>query len=349
MKKLLLLVVMLTVLTACVNRTNRPGANPQPDADASIAMEPDKGWLSESAEYLKPSQSQSDTLQALVDVSNALQMLHNAMSDFERWVRFGRDVKGVALKNKYQLISDARLRNAVQSYLLRIDRLVDTKLDDEEARYMVYLDADEAYFELDSLLVTDYNVTHFAQLDTAAFEKLLDPKRVLPDYEQIEKEYGAGNEQLASRLKARFKSAKNIDERCVLAIALAHVSDEEDDEGLHIAVPCLLECMLADEYSVYLRDVWRTWRTLVQFANGASKDSDLFNQCFNRARMRCLATIYKAIEQHVEPVSLAINDFLMMSADENIFRYGAYGLGNQNIVEYYTIFPERYPSGDGDE
>lgn len=347
MKKLLPIVVLVMALANCVNQS---GAKPQSSSEAKIVMEPDEGWLSETAEYLTPAKPKSVTLQMLADVCNALQMLHNARSDFECWVRFGEDVSGVALKNKFPIITDARLRNAVQSYLLRIDRLVDPTIDDEEARYMVYLEADEAYLELDSLLATDYNVTRFTQIDTAAFVKLLDPKRVLPDYEQIEKEYGAGNEQLAATLKARFNNAKSIDERCLLAIALAHVSDEDDDdEAVHIAVPYLLQCMLADEYSVFLRDVWRTWRTLVQFANGASRDSDLLNQCFNRARMRCLNTIYKAIEQHVEPTALAINDFLMLSADDNIYRYGAFGLGNQNFVEYFTIFPERYGSDDDEQ
>jgi len=39
---------------------------------------------------------------------------------------------------------------------------------------------------------------------------------------------------------------------------------------------------------------------------------------------------------------MAINQFLILSAHDDIYRYGYFQYGNQNMTEKWNLFPERY-------
>ena len=57
--------------------------------------------------------------------------------------------------------------------------------------------------------------------------------------------------------------------------------------------------------------------------------------------MVCANTILQHIVSNPDDI-MAINQFLTLSFTDNIYRYGAYPSGNQNILEAIDIFPEKY-------
>jgi len=338
---LLLIAMVITTYVACVPKHGTKALT----AAFSIEYEPDDGPLSEQDFYFTATSALTDpTLRDLVDVCNAHAIMHNARSDFEYWVRFGVITPGTIMSAKPDVIADTKLRGAVRRYLLQVSALIDTTADADN-RIDALDQAFLAYRTLDSIIAVDYNVDRYVRLDDTTYWKHYDKSRVDKNYDQIEAKFGSNDGQLISMLRLAFARTKDIDRKCVIALELAHVTDATDDAGISVAAPLLLQCMQQGQYSIYLMEVWWTWRTLVQLAHGASKDADLLNQCFNKAKMVCLYTILQEVER-TSGDRFAINELLVLSSIENIYRYGAFAFGNQNLVDYYQIFPEWFDDGD---
>lgn len=315
-----------------------------------FAYAPDDGPLCEQDIYFVTDMELSNRmLRDMADVCNAFAIMHAAMSDFECWVRFDVYTDATLLAARSSVIADKQLREQVFRYLQQMASLIDTTMFAEEDHFDAMNEAWQLYCDLDSAIVVGHHVENYGALDDSTFWSHYDKSVKVPDYADIKQQFGSDDQQLSNRLISCFDKAKDIDQKCIYALALAHVSDSTTDDGYNIAVPFLLSCMHSGKYSIYLCEVWRTWRTLVQRAHGASKDSDLLNQCFNRVRMTCLQTILRQIAVTGGDI-LAVNNFLVMSSVENIHRYGVFPYGNQNIMEYFELFPERCPDlGGGDE
>ena len=295
-----------------------------------------------------PVELSTPALKEMADVCNVFAIMHCAYSDYESWVRMDIDGTREALwAVRYSAIANPELRAATAHYVQGLCALIDTT-QTEEQHFESFNEAITLYDELDSLICTDYNLDHFGQLSEDEYWQAYDKSNVLIDIADIEERYGTDDNFTYQNLQNRFKNARSIDEKCVLAIAMAHVTDSIDDEGQSIAIAPLRECLESDQYSIYLLEAWRTWRTLIQYSQGASRDSEIYNAFYNKMRMRCLNATFKQIAEHNDDMP-AINIFLMLNAVDNICRYGPYPFGNQNMVEYYEMFPEKFSDMMGDD
>ena len=336
MKKILpflLIFIAITTYVACMPKHVTKAEN----TEFAIGYEPDDGPLSEQEFYLDTAAWSGPTLRTLVDICNAHAVLHNAWSDFECWVRFNMFSPATIMAARPEVIADPKLRSAVRRYLQELSALIDTTADPAR-RYGTLFQAISVYDALDSFIADNYNVDRFVRLDEETYWKQYDKRRIDKNYDQIEQQFASNDNQLNMRLKYDFAHAGDIDHKCVIALELAHVTDLTDDDGVSVAAPLLLQCLQAGQYSIYLMEVWCTWRTLVQHAHGSSKDSDLLNQCFNKAKMACLRTILREVAR-TGGDKFAVKD--RFEQQDDTFMYG-----NQNVVDYCNIFPERFPDGD---
>ena len=62
---------------------------------------------------------------------------------------------------------------------------------------------------------------------------------------------------------------------------------------------------------------------------------------YNDYRNICCSTVLVYIEKHPQDIK-AINEFLVMACKNNILREGEFDYGNQNAIEKYYLFPEKY-------
>ncbi|MAO71585.1 MAG: hypothetical protein CMD02_03630 [Flavobacteriales bacterium] len=118
-----------------------------------------------------------------------------------------------------------------------------------------------------------------------------------------------------------------------------------DEDGLligeKVALEKYLELLEKKEYSLYLFEAWRKWRSVYQYQNGSSKFSFINNDLYNNKRKEISFFILDFIKNNPQD-DLAINQFLLFATQENILRFGPYDYGNQNALEMYNLFPEKY-------
>lgn len=147
------------------------------------------------------------------------------------------------------------------------------------------------------------------------------------------------------QLLSMIDSATDMNRRCVYAIEYAHSS--QDGPYFIDAIPVLVNIMNTGEYSPFLYDVWRTWRTMQAAHMGMSRDSAIPNLQYNALRRTVANTMLNHIIEHPDDAE-AIRAFLYLSACANINRYCDFPFGNQNFEEQMVIFPEFVYSIIGD-
>lgn len=154
-----------------------------------------------------------------------------------------------------------------------------------------------------------------------------------------------GKKNMVNELKAKYGKAKDFNAQCIYAIELAHAyeTDREEwyDKGINPATSIMESLMQARKYSPYLFKLWQTWRVLYQNCKGYSKDSAIPNDIYNKYRNICASTILSYIEKHPNDL-MAVNEFLLISYEKNVLREGDFSYGNQNAVDEYYLFPEKY-------
>ena len=151
---------------------------------------------------------------------------------------------------------------------------------------------------------------------------------------------------MVKELLQKYKSAKDFDACCIYAIELGHAYEADmdawkGDEYQNPAIPIMETLMKEKKYSLYLNELWQKWRVLYQDSKGASKDSEIPNWLYNDYRNMCCSTVLAYIEKHPQDIK-AINEFLVMACKNNILREGEFDYGNQNAIEKYYLFPEKY-------
>ena len=125
----------------------------------------------------------------------------------------------------------------------------------------------------------------------------------------------------------------------VVSMQFAHAYDVDDSTWIDInpAIPIMESLMNEKQFSIYLYELWLKWRVLRQDLYGSSKYSDIPNNIYNEYRKICLETILSYIDKNPTDM-MAINEFIVLSFADNIFRIGAYQYGNQYVVEKNNLF-----------
>lgn len=139
---------------------------------------------------------------------------------------------------------------------------------------------------------------------------------------------------------------KNFDEQCSLWLNWADCQESltEDEWVLMVAE----RLMQSGKYNPLLGEIWIDWRCLLQSGYfGASRDSEIPNQIYNKMRKTCYLTCLKRIEIWPNDM-MAMNCAAVLAGRVNILREGRFMFGNDAIVELYENMPNRYPIDEKD-
>jgi hypothetical protein len=93
------------------------------------------------------------------------------------------------------------------------------------------------------------------------------------------------------------------------------------------------------QYCLYLFEAWVKWRAVSQESNGLSTSSDIPNKDYDKVREATGTVLLNYISTHRRD-EMAINQFLVVTTHDIIFRFGQYPFGNQNTLEYHELFDE---------
>ena len=281
--------------------------------------------------------------QRLVDAYNAAVVSNSIITDFDLQMR-GYMVDDVveAIKSiEITKVKDQEVRGKLKAY--KDEMLYLLSVDPDKVNQEVH-NPWKAQDDLYTYLSKKFHVSTFGTLDEDKYWKEYNNCSSVPEWEQLRGKRGAPN--MVKELLQKYKSAKDFDACCIYAIELGHAYEADmdawkGDEYQNPAIPIMETLMKEKKYSLYLNELWQKWRVLYQDSKGASKDSEIPNWLYNDYRNMCCSTVLAYIEKHPQDIK-AINEFLVMACKNNILREGEFDYGNQNAIEKYYLFPEKY-------
>lgn len=149
-------------------------------------------------------------------------------------------------------------------------------------------------------------------------------------------------EGLDEELQRKYDEATDFDARCIYALELFPFLDTECEYDFESPARIIMESLMKEKrYSLYLYEVWLTWRDALQSTYGGSRYSVKANYLYNAYRNICAHTIFNHIKQHPQDMK-AINQFLAMAMQENKQRSeGTVFFGNQYYFQEYNLFVEK--------
>ena len=303
-------------------------------------------WL-----LVKPTDIKSKQIRRLIDAYNASVVQNSIMTDFDLQLRLGSEKDDVvnAIKTiEVSRVKDTEVQSKLQAYRKEMLYLLSVNLDEVDLKvHNPWKAKDDLY----AYLSKKYSVQSFGQLDVDKYLEKFAPSNFVPEWERIYQ--SRGKTGMVEGLLKKYNAAKDFDARCIYAVELAHAYEAdietwEMDEPQNPAIPILESLMKEKKFSLYLRDLWETWRVLYQDSKGASKNSEIPNWLYNVYRNICCCTILSYIERNPQDIN-AINDFLVMARKENILREGICEYGNQYFVDMCSLFPEKYRNRKDEE
>lgn len=343
MKYILLLIATLG-LSACNHKIKKSDgkdiSNPCVD-NLSVNNE----WCTDSIEILsdkdfsfKMEKKLPDTglIRDLIDFYNSSIILNSIWSDFEVWIRNGYSIQEKIKRVDCSIISNDSIREYAHDYKEYILSILSNNTNPIADDSVSYNKAYTEYSTFKTILADKYHISKYGEFTREEYWKAYDKNRLIADYDYIYKLRGDSTTKTAKYLKGLVKKETNFDEKCIYALEYAHTNETS-------TVKVLEMLMNEKKYSIYLFEIWRTWRCLLQRKEGLSKDSNIPNSIYNTMKMICASTIINYILQY-PPDLMAINQYLVLSFTDNIHRYGPYPYGNQSAMEEMLLFPERFDS-----
>lgn len=336
---IIILLLLGLCLLSCNNQSSKQVKESDSwisEVDTSICIE--IGTLSDLDLSFKYDKVSTSLVKDLVDVYNSFNILNSIYNDFELWVRFDIniiDVQGAIDKIDCSVVHDDSIKVYTCDYKKHVLSLLqDTAVHDSIKFEKMGMEYSAVY----NKLVNRYHVSHYGELSEDKYWKIYDPRNIIQDYDSIYSLRGTDDSLSIAYLKQLADNSKRFDEKCIYTLEYAHA---KIDDFEHPAIPCLEQLIKSNTYSIYLKEIWQTWRCLLQISLGSSKDSEIPNDRYNRMRMICAHTILDYIVQHPNDI-IAINQFIILSSEDNIDRYGVYTYGNQNMMEQIEIFYEQF-------
>lgn len=336
---IVVLLLLGLFLLGCNNKSSKQEKvsdswNSEVDTSMYIAI----GTLSDLDMSFKYDKTSTSLVKDLMDIYNGFNILNSIYNDFELWVRFDInviDVQSAIEKIDCSIIHDDSIKVYTCDYKEHVISLLqDTAVHDSIKLKKIGMEYSTVY----SKLVDRYHVSHYGELSEDKYRKIYNPRNIIQDYESIYSLRGTEDSLSIAYLKQLADNSNSFDEKCIYTLEYAHA---KTDDFEHPAIPCLEQLMKSDTYSIYLKEIWQTWRCLLQISSGSSKDSEIPNDHYNRMRMICAHTILNYTVQHPNDI-MAINQFIILSSEDNIDRYGVYPYGNQNMMEQIEIFYEQF-------
>lgn len=347
MKILLSLIGCLLLLSGCNNRQQNASLNEIKKQDElvdtinedvhNIKLE----TLSDKEILFKTNMKLPNTplVRDLVDIYNACAILNSIWCDFELWVRFNIPVKEEVMQIDYSSITDNDVKRCIEKYKKKILSILpnDTII---EADSICFSKAYDAYHILKEVIIDRYHVSHYGKLSEDEYWKNYNKENYVPNYNSMRELYTHETESV-ERLQQLANDEKDFYKKCIYLLEYARVCYIQKPTERQEVIDSLEKIIDSNEYSIYLYEIWRMWRIYLQC--GFSRDSEIDNEYYNQQRMACANTILNFIINHPNDI-MAINQFLILSSIDNVYRYGEYPYGNQIAMEELYLFPELYYS-----
>ena len=283
-------------------------------------------------------------IQKLVDIYNTSVAVNDIFSDFDLYCRLDfleEDVANAIKSVDFSVIRNEQYKDSLEAYRKKMLFLIGkdpSQLD---------MDVDNSYIYREEMteLIGAEMLPFYEGIDYEYFDSVyFNNEKIVGLREYYEKRGDAG---LVAELREKLEGAKSFDAQCAYAVELAHAYDANQE--LARIVPIFESLMNAGKYSIYLFDLWRTWRCIEQpIVGGHSKDSYIPNDKYNEMRRKCAYSTLVYLQNHPED-KIAANQYLVQSASRNIEREGYYNFGNQIAMEEMDLFPERYGFLDDDD
>lgn len=273
----------------------------------------------------------------LVDIYNTSVAVNNIFSDFDLYNRmdfFEEDVAIAIQSVDFNVIRNEQYKDSLEVYRRKMLFLIGK----DPGQFDMDVDNPYVYREAMTDLIEAEMLPFYDGIDYEYYDSVyFDNEKVAGLKEYYQKR---GDAELVGELKERLEGAKCFEAQCAYAIELAHAYDANHEVAR--IIPIFESLMNAGKYSIYLFDLWRTWRCIMQpIVGGYSKDSYIPNDKYNEMRRKCAYSTLVYLQNHPEE-KIAANQYLVQSACRNIEREGYYRFGNQNAMEEIDLFPERY-------
>lgn len=307
----------------------------------------DATWYDESKtlqcninEWLVPNQDQisNPLIVKLVDAYNCATVSRSVYSDMELVWRFyedREDEEGLSkIINGFSFLDCSHIQDSTMRAMsndlknIAIRATLDSTVD--------FFSHSEDY---DLTAISRYHTNNFGELTEEEYFALIDCNNYVPDYDSLTQMRMSDDSLHQVALLELLRTEKDINRRCIYALEYAHSSS--DGPYFMDAVPYLVDVMLAGEYSIYLNDIWRTWRAMMSTMMGRSRDSHIPNWKYNELRKICAKTTLEHIYNHPDDI-IAINNFVVLAYTVNIYRFGSYMFGNESFSEQMIMFPEYF-------
>ena len=341
-------VFFIATLLGC-NKTSNPTVNNN-DSDIPFVENSESDFLEYNIDEVAPmsnqnlwikfdnSLSETETIYRLIDAYNSSVVMNSMFSDYEIVLLGNSECENeeVAMKNiKFeQYIKDAETLSKLNKYKQDLNNflIVDIETLDPEV-HSPWKSKDDLF----EYLSQKYNLNTFGNLTPEIYTENYFNCPSVPEYKELITKRGDKN--IVAELREKYENAKDFNARCIYAIELAHAYDVDKSTWIDInpAIPIMESLMNEKQFSIYLYELWLKWRVLRQDLYGSSKYSDIPNNIYNEYRKICLETILSYIDKYPTDI-MAINEFIVLSFADNIFRIGAYQYGNQYVVEKDNLF-----------
>lgn len=190
----------------------------------------------------------------------------------------------------------------------------------------------DMYYQYDSLLCNRYNTYAYVNLNEDEYWKALDVSAVIANSDELRGlECTDNNRQKIYHL---FKNETDFERKCAYAQLYAQFVNL-----YRINISDYEELLNAGIYSHRLFFLWRIWRSATQLTvddYGPSTWSCIPNEMYNEKRRQIAITTLKYLKKHPDD-RIAINQYIVLCGQSNIYRNGEYPYGNESFTEAFYL------------
>lgn len=284
--------------------------------------------------------SEQPFLKCAEDFYNSCALAHNLLSNVElveRELAFAGKVEESVMKIGVDFLNDEDVQESARVYG---DSLIIVMRKSEEE-----CGEDDNYTPplVNFMRAIEEHAYKFYTSEEAFVDSLDSISKVLQ--KMTEKQFAAykkSSEDLRVRIMLKQLCAcENFDEQCSLLLNWADSPEAVGEEEWVVIVAERL--MQSGKYNPFLFKIWLDWRCLLQSEYfGASRDSEIPNQVYNKMRKTCYLTCLKRIETNSDD-EFAMNCAAVLAGRVNILRVGHFMFGNDAIADMHDCMPNRYP------
>ena len=271
-----------------------------------------------------------------VDIYNTATVVNSLCSVDDFWRVFENNKGTIDILDKVDLsvIKDEYIRRLAQNTMDKYKyffKYFDATNDD--TNQVLWQEFRRCLWVLDSTFLSTHHVSTYVNLGEDEYWQAL-------DFSEQQKEVAErlGNnptEDMKHEMLDDILLMENFEEKCAYTYAyITHLGfyDASDEKLKDV----LCNLLTDGRYSHHHFNMWRVWRSIVQYEHGSSKMSDIANGIYNRMRLEVAKNTLNYLAKNPTD-KVAINQYLMTAYHKNVARIGDYPYGNQSVIDVYIL------------